>query len=66
MVQAVGVALGCHDVPACSSPAPALLLFGAFVLYPMVSALSYAFFGWQGTTRGAFVGLDNFTTLFTR
>ena len=46
--------------------APALLLFGVFVLYPMVSALSYAFFGWQGTTRGAFVGLDNFTTLFTR
>ena len=46
--------------------APALLLFGAFVLYPMVSALSYAFFGWRGTTRGAFVGLDNFTTLFTR
>ena len=48
---------GCHDVPACCFVAPALLLFGVFVLYPMVSALSYAFFGWQGTTRGAFVGL---------
>ena len=27
--------------------APALLLFGVFVLYPMGSALSYAFFSWQ-------------------
>jgi raffinose/stachyose/melibiose transport system permease protein len=46
--------------------APALLLFGIFVLYPMASALSYAFFSWQGTTRGAFVGLENFVTLFTQ
>lgn len=45
---------------------PALALFGVFVLYPMVTAFSYAFFDWQGTTRGAFSGLDNFTTLFTR
>src|SRR5450631_1736045 len=46
--------------------APALLLFGFFVLYPMSSALSYAFFSWQGTTRGAFVGFENFVTLFTQ
>jgi raffinose/stachyose/melibiose transport system permease protein len=46
--------------------APALLLFGVFVLYPMVSALSYAFFTWHGTTRGVFVGLSNFGALFTQ
>ena len=46
--------------------APALLLFGLFVLYPMVSALSYAFFTWHGTTRGVFVGLSNFGALFTQ
>jgi raffinose/stachyose/melibiose transport system permease protein len=46
--------------------APALALFAVFVLYPMVTAFSYAFFQWQGTTRGAFAGLENFVTLFTR
>lgn len=46
--------------------APALVLFGVFVLYPMVSAFSYAFFRWQGTARGGFAGLENFTALFTR
>jgi len=46
--------------------APALLLFGVFVLYPMGSALSYAFFSWQGTSRGAFVGFENFVALFTQ
>jgi len=46
--------------------APALALFGVFVLYPMLTAFSYAFFDWQGTTRGGFAGLQHFTTLFTR
>ena len=46
--------------------APAVLLFGVFVLYPMVTAFSYAFFEWQGTTRQGFAGIDNFRTLFTR
>lgn len=45
---------------------PALLLFGVFVLYPMVTAFSYAFFDWKGTTRSDFAGLDNFRTLFTK
>lgn len=45
---------------------PALALFGVFVLYPMVTAFSYSLFNWQGTQRGAFVGIDNFTTLFTK
>lgn len=45
---------------------PALALFGVFVLYPMVTAFSYAFYDWQGTTRAGFAGIDNFTTLLTR
>ncbi|MBM6402552.1 carbohydrate ABC transporter permease [Phycicoccus sonneratiae] len=45
---------------------PALALFGVFVLYPMVTAFSYAFYDWQGTARGGFAGLENFTALFTR
>ncbi|GGL45719.1 sugar ABC transporter permease [Phycicoccus endophyticus] len=45
---------------------PALALFGVFVLYPMVTAFSYAFYEWSGTARQGFTGLDNFTALFTR
>lgn len=46
--------------------APALALFGVFILYPMVTALSYAFFDWRGTVRGDFVGLRNVVALFTQ
>ncbi|MFG2172815.1 carbohydrate ABC transporter permease [Streptomyces niveus] len=44
---------------------PALLMFGIFLLYPMITALSYSFFGWQGTRQGGFVGLGNYITLLT-
>ncbi len=44
---------------------PALALFGIFLLYPLLAALSYSFFEWAGTTRGDFVGFDNFVTLVT-
>jgi raffinose/stachyose/melibiose transport system permease protein len=37
-----------------------------FVLYPMLTAFSYAFFEWRGTTRGGFAGLANFETIFTK
>jgi raffinose/stachyose/melibiose transport system permease protein len=43
--------------------APALLLFAVLILYPMITALSYSFFGWQGTSRDGFVGFDNYTKL---
>lgn len=45
---------------------PAMVVFGVFVLYPMVMAFSYAFFQWHGTARGGFAGFVNFFTLFTR
>lgn len=44
---------------------PALALYTVFVVYPLVSALADSFWRWQGTTRGQFAGLGNFTSLFT-
>ncbi|WP_159802496.1 carbohydrate ABC transporter permease [Arthrobacter zhaoguopingii] len=44
---------------------PAVLLFSVFVLYPMLTAFSYSFFSWQGTTRAGWAWFANFTTLFT-
>lgn len=44
---------------------PATLLFVVLLVYPMATALSYSLFEWQGTARGAFVGLGNFAELFT-
>jgi raffinose/stachyose/melibiose transport system permease protein len=46
-------------------PIPALLIFSVFIVYPLVAALSYSFYDWNGISRGAFVGLKNFKDLFT-
>jgi raffinose/stachyose/melibiose transport system permease protein len=45
--------------------APALLLFAAFVTYPILSALAYSFYAWEGIGRRGFAGIANFTRLFT-
>ncbi|HZG17643.1 MAG TPA: sugar ABC transporter permease [Candidatus Bathyarchaeia archaeon] len=47
-------------------PLPALILYLMFVLYPLFSAFTYSLYDWKGIAKGAFVGLDNFTTLFTQ
>ena len=39
---------------------PALLLMTAFVVVPLVSALGYSLYSWNGLARGAFSGLENF------
>ncbi|HLT62574.1 MAG TPA: sugar ABC transporter permease [Microlunatus sp.] len=44
---------------------PALLLYGLFVLYPVLTTLLNSFFAFRGMRRGAWIGLDNFVTLFT-
>jgi raffinose/stachyose/melibiose transport system permease protein len=44
---------------------PALVLFGIFILYPLLTALSYSFFDWTGIVRGDFSGIANYLTLFT-
>ncbi len=46
--------------------APALVIYGAFMAYPLISSLSYSLFDWQGFMRGAFVGVQNFVTVLTR
>jgi raffinose/stachyose/melibiose transport system permease protein len=46
--------------------APPLVVMLAFVVYPILSAFSYAFFSWHGLAREAFVGLSNFADLFTK
>jgi raffinose/stachyose/melibiose transport system permease protein len=44
---------------------PAFALYSVFVVYPLVSALADSFWRWQGTVRGPFAGLANFSSLFT-
>jgi raffinose/stachyose/melibiose transport system permease protein len=44
---------------------PALAVYGLFVLYPILTTLLNSFFAFRGLQRGAWVGLDNFATLFT-
>jgi raffinose/stachyose/melibiose transport system permease protein len=44
--------------------APALLLYGVFTIGPLLLVGSYSLSSWQGASRGAFAGLDNFRLLF--
>jgi raffinose/stachyose/melibiose transport system permease protein len=46
---------------------PAALLYGFFLVYPMLDAVRMSFFEWSGfrTEEPAFVGLDNYVRLFT-
>jgi raffinose/stachyose/melibiose transport system permease protein len=44
---------------------PAALLYGVFQLYPLIMAALNSFYSFNGFDRGAFIGLDNFVTLFT-
>ncbi|MET3698288.1 carbohydrate ABC transporter membrane protein 1 (CUT1 family) [Bacillus oleivorans] len=46
-------------------PLPALIIYGLFIVYPLLAALTYSFFEWNGIARGAFVGFKNFIDLFT-
>ncbi|THE13813.1 sugar ABC transporter permease [Bacillus timonensis] len=46
-------------------PIPALLIYGLFIVYPLLAALSYSFFDWNGIRRGEFIGLANYKDLFT-
>lgn len=46
-------------------PIPALIIYGLFVLYPILAALSYSFYSFNGFSRESFVGFNNFVTLFT-
>jgi raffinose/stachyose/melibiose transport system permease protein len=43
--------------------APALILFSAFVLFPMLHNGWLSFFEWDGVTNGVWVGLKNYGTI---
>ncbi|MGH3382857.1 MAG: carbohydrate ABC transporter permease [Actinoallomurus sp.] len=45
---------------------PALVLYTMFIVYPLVSALQYSLFSWNGLRQGGFAGLSNFVDLFTK
>lgn len=40
--------------------APALLLFGAFVLLPIIASIRLGFYDWDGISEARFVGLGNY------
>lgn len=40
--------------------APALIIVLAFVTIPLISALLYSVYSWNGLARGDFIGLENF------
>ena len=44
---------------------PALVLFTAFVAYPLFTAMAYSVYRWDGIVRGGFAGLANFQRLLT-
>lgn len=44
---------------------PAVALYTAVIVYPLMSAFSYSLFSWRGVVRDSFTGLTNFTALFS-
>jgi raffinose/stachyose/melibiose transport system permease protein len=44
---------------------PALVLYGAFLLYPFGQSVWLSFLHWDGLTRATSAGFDNYTSLFT-
>ncbi len=45
--------------------APALLVFAAFMAWPLLRAVWLSFYEWNGLSVGTFVGLDNYVAVFT-
>lgn len=45
---------------------PAFILYTVFMIYPLLQALVFSTYEFNGLVRGEFVGLQNFEQLFTR
>ena len=43
---------------------PALVLYGAFTIYPLIAVAFYSFFEWEGVASRGFIGIDNYFTIF--
>ncbi|WP_062350813.1 carbohydrate ABC transporter permease [Bacillus kwashiorkori] len=44
---------------------PAVLIYGVFQFYPLMSAVINSLYSWNGFDRDSFIGLQNFITLLT-
>lgn len=44
---------------------PALILFVAFFLFPVIYVAVMSLFDWNGISNAAFIGLDNYKTIFS-
>lgn len=55
-----------HNFVAFLMVLPGLIMFCTLVLYPLLWALRYVFYEYDGVTQAKFVGFDNFIRLFTR
>ncbi|SCG45415.1 carbohydrate ABC transporter permease [Micromonospora rifamycinica] len=44
---------------------PAVLMYAAFVLRPLVLTIQYSFYNWNGIGVARWAGLDNYRTVFT-
>lgn len=45
--------------------APTLLLFCTYIFYPAINGLFYSFHKWNGIGKMKFIGIDNYTKLFS-
>ncbi|MEU4569840.1 sugar ABC transporter permease [Micromonospora sp. NPDC023956] len=45
---------------------PAFVLYGLFLVVPLLTAFYYGFFRWEGTRQGEFVGIGNYQEILTR
>ncbi len=45
---------------------PALVIYGMFMAYPLLSSLTYSVYEWDGFVRKGFNGVQNFVTVLTR
>lgn len=44
--------------------APALFVYALYVIYPILSTLSYSFYEWNGVNEKVFIGLENYARMF--
>ena len=45
---------------------PALAVYGAFVLYPLVETIEYSFYNWDGIGTATPAGFSNYERVFTQ
>ena len=43
---------------------PGFLIYGAFVLWPIIDTLRYSFYDWDGFSTPTLIGLGNYLRLF--